>query len=571
MPTKTTKKSAATSSRKAGSSTTLKRATLKTTSAKKAGKSPAGDVMGLPVTTWVQTARLGKGNELRSGKRGFVFAFANGSGSAKLLKAELKEHLNKWQMDQLLASEAEQSFFQGALGPVWVLRLIESKLQAAQTGTQNGQPFSSPLAVAMPKSTYARMRDMAGTVVPQLAQYSLEKLILSLHGLQLDEEKAVLIGLEMATYSFGENRRQNPKPRKNLPTLLLRNASAQLDQVAITAASQLAMAVNIARHFINLPGADLNPRTYAECVENMFDESDSVQVDVWAGERLKKERMNLLLAVGGAASEGPRMIHLRYRPKSASKSLRPLAIVGKGITFDSGGLDIKSSSGMRLMKKDMGGSAAAVGIAKWADMVQLAYPLDIYLSVAENAVSGLAFRPGDIIQARNGLAIEINNTDAEGRLVLADALDVAVNQTGVDEPIAVIDLATLTGAIKTALGAEVAGLFSNHDELAQMIFSAGESRGDLSWRMPLYQPYKSMLRSTFADHGNSAEGYAGAVTAALFLELFVKGKPWAHLDIYSWKESAGGALAESGGTGQSVQAICEMLVRLAQTVEKVDE
>jgi leucyl aminopeptidase len=344
---------------------------------------------------------------------------------------------------------------------------------------------------------------------------------------------------------------------------LIKEAGSTFTDREIATAADLALSMNIARHYTNLPPGDLNPRTYAESLVNLFSKSEAVAVEVWEGDKLVEERMNMLIAVGQASNEGPRFVHMRYRPKKASGE-KPIALVGKGITFDSGGLDIKPSSGMRWMKKDMGGSAAVVGLVKWAERTEYPHPIDAYVSLAENSVGSRAFRPGDVLKARNGMTVEISNTDAEGRLVLADALDVAVSQEGVDKPSAVINIATLTGAIKVALGTDIAGLFSNSDHLASVLFDAGLSRGDLMWRMPLFQAYRSQLKSSFADCLNCSEGgFAGAITAALFLESFVKGIPWAHLDIFAWKDSPTGAWAEMGGSAQSVQALSEALTRLA--------
>jgi leucyl aminopeptidase len=404
------------------------------------------------------------------------------------------------------------------------------------------------------------MRDLVGGTVTQLAPFMASKLVLEMIDLSLEEEKGALVGLEIASYLYAENCDNPRRQRRKLPQVLIAQASSALTQTEILAASKLGLCTNLARHLTNLPGGTLNPRTYSEAVAELFKKSQTVKVEIWQKDRLVKEQMNLLLAVGGAATEAPRFVHVRYRPRQKTNR-RPVAIVGKGITFDSGGLDIKPSSAMRWMKKDMGGSAAAVAIAKWAELTELQVPLDIYLPMAENAIASASFRPGDIITARNGLTIEIHNTDAEGRLVLADALDVAVTQTGLDEPEAVINIATLTGAIKVGLGGEVAGLFCNRDDLANELLKAGQTRGDLAWRMPLYQPYKTLFRSTFADYANASDGFAGAITAALFLELFVRNKPWAHLDIYAWREGAGGAWSEAGGSGQPVQALSEFLIR----------
>lgn len=510
------------------------------------------DALGLPLKTWVETLRVAKGTDVRSGKRGFVIAI--GHRDPKKLKGLMNGHLSKWQLDLLLNSDSESLLFHGQQGPVWVLRAPQlSNRQAAEKSTDS-----------LEKSGFARFRDLAGAVVSQLGGFALDKLILEFHEMSLEEERGALIGMEMATYHYRENRGESGKPRKSLPNLLLRSASATLTAAEIRSCAQLALSVNLARHLTNIPGGELNPRTYSEAIDALFAESETAEVSIWQGERLAEERMNLLMAVGGGAAEGPRLVHIRYRPTNPVADVKPVAIVGKGITFDSGGLDIKPSSGMRWMKKDMGGSAATIALAYWAQATELPVPLDFYVALAENAVSGGSFRPGDVITARNGLAIEIHNTDAEGRLVLADALDVAVTQVGEDEPAAVINIATLTGAIKVGLGSEIAGLFTNSDDLAREITEAGRRRGDLSWRMPLFQPYKSMLRSTFGDYSNCSEGgFGGAITAALFLELFVKGKPWAHLDVYAWKDGASGAWAESGGNGQPVLALSEVLARLA--------
>jgi len=214
---------------------------------------------------------------------------------------------------------------------------------------------------------------------------------------------------------------------------------------------------------------------------------------------------------------------------------------------------------MRLMKKDMGGAAAVLALAYWADQSGYQAPCDFYLALAENSVDAKAMRPSDLYTSRAGHIVEIDNTDAEGRLVLADVMDVAVTQKGADEPEVIVDVATLTGAIKVALGAEIAGLFCNDDALALQLQKAGQRAGDLNWRMPLLNRYFSSLSSNFADFKNSADGFGGAITAALFLEKFCGGKKWAHLDVYSWNDKTTGALSFAGANGQPVQALIEWL------------
>lgn len=513
----------------------------------------ATDAMGLPLQTWISRSRNAKGNEARSGSRAFLIAL-DAKTDGKKTRATLASHLNKWQMDALQKSDQELSYFQGVQGPVCVVRFPPARRE-----------MSDLRDASLTKSPYARGRDLGSAIFSHLMPAKADKWILEFDAIPHEYRRGLMIGLELASYTFAENRGHARKPRKKLPMLLSRATSEEFSARELQDCSNIALSTNLARHLVNLPAGDLTPRTYADLVVALFASSASIDVTVWEGSKLVDERMNLLNAVGGAALDGPRLVHISYRPKNARMGQAPIAFVGKGITFDTGGLDIKPSSAMRLMKKDMGGSAACVGLAKWAEASELDIPLDIYLSLAENAVGSASFRPGDIVTARNGLTIEIHNTDAEGRLVLADALDVAISQN--EKPAAVIDLATLTGAIKVGLGGEIAGLFSNNDALADALLDAGTYKGDLAWRMPLFQPYKAMLRSTFADYANASEGFAGAITAALFLELFTGKVPWAHLDIYSWKDGAGGPYSESGGNGQPVQMLAEFLTRLSESAD----
>jgi leucyl aminopeptidase len=342
------------------------------------------------------------------------------------------------------------------------------------------------------------------------------------------------------------------------------NRAVEIEKSLIEAAVIEGTSVNLARHLVNTPANELNPQSYGDFVENYFSGLAGVSVDIWNEKKMQDENMRLHWAVGKGAEHAPRLVHIRYRPKNADAKAKPLAFVGKGITFDSGGLDIKPSSGMRWMKKDMGGSACIVGVANWVTRSGVAAPFDFYLALAENSVDAKSLRPGDVIEARSGLRVEIHNTDAEGRLVLADALDVAVTATGKDEPEMVINAATLTGACRVAVGAEIGGLFSNHDPLADAIHSAGARAGDFNWQLPLFSKYASNFSSPFGDLVNATDGFAGAITAALFLEKFVRQKPWAHLDIYAWADKAGGALTAMGGNGQAVQCLIQFLKERAR-------
>jgi leucyl aminopeptidase len=394
-----------------------------------------------------------------------------------------------------------------------------------------------------------RVRDAMGALISNLEKLDVKTATVNFD-LPSPLVEAAVLGLELALYRYRRMMKGDAPKFK----LILKQKGRVLPAKSLSAAIDQGFAVNVARHLTNLPPNILNPVTYAEFAEGFLSGLKGVKVEVWDEKDLAKENMNLHLAVGLGSNRPPRMVRIQYSGRGKGK---PVAIVGKGVTFDSGGLDIKPAAGMRLMKKDMGGSAAALAIVYWAALSRSACPLDCYLALAENSISSSAFRPSDVITARNGLDVEIHNTDAEGRLVLADSLSLAVGQK--NSPRAVVDLATLTGAIKVALGASIAGLFANDRKIEGALQKAGLATGDLNWPMPLYQKYRSMFSSNYADMINSPDGFAGAITAALFLERFVADVPWAHLDIYAWKDSAEGAWLESGGSGQGVLSVARWL------------
>jgi leucyl aminopeptidase len=326
-------------------------------------------------------------------------------------------------------------------------------------------------------------------------------------------------------------------------------------------ARSIADGTNVARHLVNVPGGELNPHTYADFIRTLFADAKNANVTVMDTDTLINQGMGLLTGVGRGSEFTSQLVHISYRPGGTKEKDRPIAFIGKGVTFDTGGLDMKQSQFMRLMKKDMGGSASIVGLAWWVVTSEWNRPCDFYLALAENSVDALAIRPGDILEAMNGRTVEIHNTDAEGRLVMADAMVLAAQKEGKDRPIAIIDAATLTGAMRVALGTKVAGLLANNDPLAEAILRAGAQVGDPCWRVPLVREYRELLKSTVADMANcSSSPYAGGITAALFLEEFIpKGMPWAHLDMMAWAEKPAGAVGEPGGNGQMVQALAQFL------------
>jgi leucyl aminopeptidase len=311
------------------------------------------------------------------------------------------------------------------------------------------------------------------------------------------------------------------------PRTLLTDEPARIDETVLIAESTF-----LVRDLVNMPAGDLGPAELEVAVLALADESGA-KVTVTRDHSLQ-EGYPMVAAVGAAAAPGrePRMIELEYGDQRHPK----IAIVGKGVCFDSGGLDIKPSSGMRLMKKDMGGAAHALALARLILKARLPVRLHLLIPAVENAISGAAFRPGDILRSRKGISVEIGNTDAEGRLILGDALARAAEK----EPELILDFATLTGAARVALGPDLPALFANDDALAQDLLASGISLSDPLWRMPLWKPYEEMLASDVADVGNMAEApLAGAVTAALFLQKFVpEGMPWAHLDTFAWRPAA---------------------------------
>ncbi len=310
-------------------------------------------------------------------------------------------------------------------------------------------------------------------------------------------------------------------------------------------------AISLIRDLINTPADAMMPEHLAEAMEALGHDFDA-QVRQTVGDDLLDRNYPVIHAVGRASQHPPRLLDLRWGEETHPK----LTLVGKGVCFDSGGLDIKPASGMRLMKKDMGGAAHALGLARWVMSAQLPVRLRVLIPAVENAVAGNAFHPGDVLRSRQGLTIEIDNTDAEGRLILCDAL----TEASAENPDLLIDFATLTGAARVALGTEVPALFSNSDELAAALTTASEQERDPLWRLPLHAPYREMLNSAIADIANSASSpFAGAITAGLFLREFVPATtPWAHFDLMAWNVKSRPGRPE-GGEAMGVRAVFSYL------------
>ena len=305
------------------------------------------------------------------------------------------------------------------------------------------------------------------------------------------------------------------------------------DGVDADAVRSAIAATALGRELIDTPAGDMGPVALAKAARDLAREFDA-EFRVTVGEDLLDNNYPMIHAVGRAAHEPPRLAEIEWGDPDHPR----LAVIGKGITFDTGGVNMKGASGARLMKKDMGGAAHALALCRMIMAAKLPIRLHGLIAIAENAVSANAYRPGDILQSRAGLTVEIDNTDAEGRLVLGDAL----TRASEDDPALMIDFATLTGAARVALGPQLPPFFTNReDALHEPVAEACARELDPVWPMPLWQPYHAMLRSPIADMKNSGGSFAGAVTAALFLSRFVADTPWMHFDVYGWNPTARGA------------------------------
>jgi leucyl aminopeptidase len=357
---------------------------------------------------------------------------------------------------------------------------------------------------------------------------------------------AVVEGAALAAYRFA-GARQKP------PTHALRRlAVVGADSEAVRLGDVMARATLRARDWVNEPPRTMTPRRLAEIAGELA-RRGRLRVQVWDEKRIEAEGLGGLAGVAAGAAEPPRLIRLAYEPRRARARI---ALVGKGITFDSGGLSLKPPTGMMTMKDDMGGAAAVLAAVAAAGELRLDVAVVGWVAATENMPSGTAIHPGDVLVARNGVSIEVLNTDAEGRLVLADALSLAAEE----DPDAIVDIATLTGAQVVALGKGVAGVMGTDPELVSRLVAAGAAVGEPLWELPLVNDYRKQIDSEVADIKNIGRaGEAGTIIAGLFLKEFVPGRSWAHLDIAgpSWSDGDEGFLTK-GGTGWGARTLLEL-------------
>ncbi|MCR9204247.1 MAG: leucyl aminopeptidase family protein [Halobacteriovoraceae bacterium] len=487
--------------------------------------------------------KITKGTKIKVLSGGGTIVVAKASQKSKL-KTELKSHVSPYQLRKLQDLPTGPLLMEGTKGVIGVVILPEEN-----AGDLHHEGLLDP-------SNYGLSRDYVGKLYLDMEEYGLEKLNLVAFHCDYDEILGSLLGIEMGAYNF---------KKSTTPLTLSAQSIGDFPTEGLTevlkSAAAIGGGVNMARFLVDVPPGDKRPHDYSDYVTDLFKTKKTMTVTVWNETRLKKEKMGCILGVGAGSAQSPRLVHLKYRPTKA-KDIPPVAFVGKGITFDTGGVNLKPAGGMRMMKKDMGGSACLVGFAQWLVDSQCDVPCDIYLALAENSVDAHSFRPSDVLTARNGMTVEIDNTDAEGRLVMADALSLATEKKGKEAPQFVIDVSTLTGAIKVGLGDDIGGLFSNNDDLAFVLQSCSQISGDLLWRMPLMKSQRGKLNSDVADIANSSSGFGGAIRAAMFLQEFTNEVPWAHLDIYAWNAAKINSYRSSGGSGQGVQCLAQFISQL---------
>ena len=367
--------------------------------------------------------------------------------------------------------------------------------------------------------------------------------------------RALAEGMTLGAYTYGDFKSEH-KPNK-LETVVVIGPGGRAVAEALEQGHRVGEAVCFARDLVNEPGGSLTPSRFADLAVEMA-EREGLEITVLDLDAIRKAELGGLLGVSRGSEQPPRFVEIAYAPESEAECRGSVALVGKGLTFDSGGLSIKTGTGMMTMKCDMSGGAAVLGVMAAIAAVVPPVKVTAYVPMTDNMLGGDATRPGDVLTIANGKTVEVLNTDAEGRLVLADALSLACRA----EPDAIVDLATLTGACMVALGPKVAGLMGNNEAWVDQLADAAERTGERVWRLPLPDDYKSQLDSSVADMKNIGGPHGGALTAGLFLSNFVvEGIPWAHLDI------AGPAFTDAeegentkGGTGFGVRLLLDMLV-----------
>jgi leucyl aminopeptidase len=426
------------------------------------------------------------------------------------------------------------------------------------------------VAVALPaEPTAEQLRRAAGQGVRAAVKASATSVAVALHPASVDEVAAIAEGVELGAYKYdaykspsgnGKGKAKGKKDAKLTSAVVLSPFARQTTASrAVDRAATVAKAVNAARDWVNTPPGDLRPPAFADAIAAHA--GDTVKVSIWDEKRLARERCGGILGVGIGSDAPPRLVKLTYDPPGATGHL---ALVGKGITFDSGGLSLKPGTSMQTMKLDMAGAAAVV--AATVAIAELGLPIKVtaFACIAENMPSGTATRPGDVLSMRSGATVEVLNTDAEGRLVLADGLALAVE----GKPDHIIDVATLTGACIVALGENTSGILGNDDDFRDLVFAASKTSGETMWPLPITEEMKEKVTSSHVadlrQHNPKPAG--GTLFAAAFLREFVADTSWAHLDIAGPAFNDGSAhnYTPKGGTGHGVRTLVQIATELAE-------
>ncbi|EEB85146.1 leucyl aminopeptidase family protein [Roseobacter sp. GAI101] len=447
-------------------------------------------------------------------------SFADTSAPQIPLYAIAEDRLSGWLADQPQATAAwvEANSFTGALGQALALPGADGAVAMALVGygteksRSRGRFHLAGGVEKLPKGAYRIETDLAAE----------------------DLENEVL-GWLLASYRFDRYAKQTP-----LKASLVAPTTIDTDKLRAQAEGEM-----LTRDLINTPASDMGPPDLENAARTLA-EKHGATISVVTGDDLLVQNFPMIHTVGRAADRAPRLIDMKWGTTG-----KKLTLVGKGVCFDTGGLNLKPGASMGLMKKDMGGAAAVLGLAHMIMATGMNIQLRVLIPAVENAVSGNAFRPQDILTSRKGLTVEINNTDAEGRLVLADALALAEE----DKPDQIISMATLTGAARVAVGPDLAPYFSDDPNFVTTVETAAAAHADPVWRLPFHAPYETMIEPGIADLDNAPSGgFAGCITAALFLRRFVTQTPYAHFDIYGWQPSAAPARPK-GGVGQATRAL----------------
>ncbi len=432
------------------------------------------------------------------------------AASLTALKKRLDKRASRW---------LDASGFQPVAGRVALLPADDGRLERVIVGIRADQPLWSLAALPwqLPPGRYRLAEDGPAPDITLAA-----------------------LGWALGAYRFTRYRQAGRDPASLVvPKKLAEQLAPMID------------AVGTVRDLVNTPTEDMGPEQLADTIKHMG-KTHKARVREWVGEALLKDNFPTIHMVGRASHRPPRLVELNWGKNTDPK----LVLVGKGVCFDCGGLDIKPSSGMRWMKKDMGGAAHAIALAGLVMQARLPVRLTLLIPTVENSISGSAMRPGEVVRTRAGHTVEVDNTDAEGRLILCDALAYA----GEKKPDLIMDFATLTGAARVALGPDVPAMFTNRDALATALAEAATHTHDPLWRLPLWEPYMHMLDSHLADFANAGPSrHAGAITAALYLERFVPSTvDWIHTDVYAWNDSERPGRPR-GGEAQSLRAMFAFL------------